>query len=157
MGMDLNSKRGDEYYRFNWSGWTAVCDFLDELGCDTSEFAGSNDGNLVSPKSCKAIADRLDKLRTQIKDLMTCSGKILLTHTQDDPVLVVDYKDDKKNHVNIIKEIITTRLKSRKKMDLKVFLNSKRDPWDVWTRLAYYLEFGDFCRKCSKLGGFRQY
>jgi len=157
MGMDLYSKRGDEYYRFNWSGWSNVCNFLSSRGCDLSEFAGSNDGDVVPAKSCKAIADTLDKLRARLTELMTCPGKDLLTHTNEDPVLVTEYKDDREIEVDIIKAIIDTRLKSGKKMNPKKILDADRDPWDVWARLGYYLDFGtDFCRKCSKLGGFKQ-
>ena len=63
MGMDLYSKKTPEgrkqrlYYRFNWSGWNNVCQFLEYLGCDISEFSGSNDGDVVSPNSCLSIAN----------------------------------------------------------------------------------------------------
>ena len=138
MGMDLYSKRGDEYYRFN--------------------FAGSNDGDVVSAKSCKAIADRVDALKAKLTDLMTCPGKALLEHTNEDPLHFVHDDGDKHANVDLIKEIIDTRLRSGKKMNPKLLTeNKKSKAWTLWDHLAYYLDFGtDFCRKCSKLGGFKQ-
>ena len=43
-----------------------------------------------------------------------------------------------------------------KKMNPKILKFKDSDKWDVWVELAHYLGFGDFCRKCSKLGGFKQ-
>jgi len=80
MGMDLFSKRkprGKEplYYRFNWSGWSGVTSWLeavsntqvvddpdDETAFDMSEIHGGNDGDVVSPNTCLAIAERIKLL-----------------------------------------------------------------------------------------------
>jgi len=67
MGMDLFSVRRDReskealYFRFNWHGWSSLCSFLQDVGCDLSDFRGSNDGDIVPPESCLAIAEKLQE------------------------------------------------------------------------------------------------
>jgi hypothetical protein len=131
--------------------------FLHGLGVDLSRFSGMNDGDLVPQKHCKAIADKLDKLKARLTDLMTCPGRDLLEHTNEDPVFVLNYKNGKESQLDIVKTIIETRLKTNKKMDPETLEFKDSPEWTVWVRLAYYLKFGtDFCRTCSKLGGFKQ-
>lgn len=146
MGMDLYSKRGDEYYRFNWGGWRNVCEFLDGIGCDLREFSGFNDGDIVPPKSCQAIATRLDEIKTYLTALIKCPADILPTRMGDR--LKIFIRD-----IDIPLQIIERRLKGEV---LSTKLLTDDDAGNEWGSLAYYLGFGKFCAKCAKLGGFRQ-
>jgi len=56
MGMDLIAKNGTDSLHFNWSGWRAVCEFVEKAGVDVSEFAGMNDGDLISKETCVEVA-----------------------------------------------------------------------------------------------------
>lgn len=72
MGMDLKpirpSKKAprDEnghpkWGRYNISGWSYIWDQLNRWGVDTSEFSGYNDGDKISAKTCRAVADAIEK------------------------------------------------------------------------------------------------
>lgn len=150
MGMDLFSvrKNGDdsEYYRFNWTGWTVLCDFLESIGCDLHEFSGTNDGEIVSASSCTSIADKIEELKQEFINLITCKEKDLSLHLNDSLIIEdFDYK----------KDIITRRLKGEKLTPAILEYDNDRK-WDNWSTLQYFLGFGNFCRKCAKLGGFKQ-
>ena len=55
MGMDLSAKNdGVEGFHANWSMWGLFGDLLSELGCDTSEMAGDNSGDVVSATAAAA-------------------------------------------------------------------------------------------------------
>ena len=151
MGMDLYSKRKPRlkdnlYYRFNWYGWRKVCDFLDGLGCDLSEFSGSNDGELVSPETCEDVANKIDEVAGKVKHLLACDPKELPLHIADEP-LSLDGTD-------CVKEIVARRLKGE---TVTPSCDDNANWDDPLTRLAYYIGFGDFCRRCAKLGGFVQW
>lgn len=72
MGMDLEPispnaeapryfETGDVIWgRYNWSGWSRQIDLLDQWGVDTSEFAGMNDGDVISQATCEAVADAIE-------------------------------------------------------------------------------------------------
>lgn len=60
MGIDLSPLQGAESLHFNWSGWRFVVDFADKHGIDTSEFAGSNDGEVLPDETCRALADQIE-------------------------------------------------------------------------------------------------
>ena len=48
MGMDLMPLSSEvDPYHFNWSGWRTIGRLLEELKCDLSDMAGSNDGDIV--------------------------------------------------------------------------------------------------------------
>lgn len=47
------------HYHANWTGWGLLQDLLIELGCDTSQMAGSNDGNIVDAATSLAWADTI--------------------------------------------------------------------------------------------------
>jgi hypothetical protein len=52
--------------RYNWSGWGALMDFLSDHGWDKddmSEFAGTNDGYVISDATCKKVADTIEKFK----------------------------------------------------------------------------------------------
>ena len=51
MGMDLIPADAVGPYHFNWWGWSAIGDLLEELGCDLSLMAGSNDGEEVDQET----------------------------------------------------------------------------------------------------------
>ena len=51
MGMDLIPADAVDPYHFNWWGWSAIGDLLEELGCDLSLMAGSNDGEEVDQET----------------------------------------------------------------------------------------------------------
>ena len=53
--------------RYNWFGWGTLMDFLSDHGWDkddTSEFAGTNDGYVISDATCKKVADTIEKFKT---------------------------------------------------------------------------------------------
>ena len=77
MGMDLKPLRpskaaprhpADDKYspnkpvwgQYNWSGWSLLCEHLEKWGVDTSEFRGVNDGDKISAKTCRAVADAIE-------------------------------------------------------------------------------------------------
>ena len=67
--------------RYNWSGWGVLLDSLREWGVDTAEFAGSNDGDVISDETCKKVADAIEKhapadhwLRDDVIYWRTCGG-----------------------------------------------------------------------------------
>ena len=70
MGMDLIGKNEDMH--FNWTGWRILCDLLYQLECDTSEMAGSNDGDTISEETCKVWAKAI---KTGLKDKIFKSKK----------------------------------------------------------------------------------
>ena len=157
MGMDLSSKTGNLYYQFNIFGWRKIRNFLERLGCDVSEFSGSNDGDLVSPETCSEIADRMESRKNDLKYLMTCPKEELPKHLSDTSI-VVDYEDeDASNPFNPKLKIIESRLKGDEiPLSILKYVDGT-NKWDEWALLAYYMGFGDFCRGCSKLGGFTQW
>lgn len=61
MGMDLvgiePTDRAGETWHANWAGWGMVGELLDELGCDTSLMAGTNDGDVVDADTARQWAD----------------------------------------------------------------------------------------------------
>ena len=62
MGMDLIPQtrvRQVESFHFNWNGWSQIGDLLDQLGENTNELSGSNDGDKISAKTCKRWARTL--------------------------------------------------------------------------------------------------
>ena len=157
MGMDLYSARKPRgkkhlYYRFNAFGWGTFLDFLQDLGCDLSEFSGSNDGDLVSADTCADIATRLAEIKASLHALMIMDPKelpgILPTHNKI--VMVNENKE-----VDVAQEIITGRLAGRT-FDPACLTYKDSNTWTMWDRLAYYLGFGNFCSGCAKLGGFKQ-
>ena len=46
--------------RYNWSGWSYICNLLNEWGVNTSEFSGMNDGEVISEETCKKVADAIE-------------------------------------------------------------------------------------------------
>jgi hypothetical protein len=46
--------------RYNWHGWGVLRGKLEEWGVDTSEFSGCNDGDLISAKTCRKVADAIE-------------------------------------------------------------------------------------------------
>ena len=151
MGMDLYSVYGGKYYRFNWSGWGRLVNFLESLDCDLSEFSGSNNGDVVSEESCLAIADRLDEVNKELSRLITMPAKDLPLELSGKPIIF--YEEE--NEVDVRRKIIEARMKGEK---LKVSILKYDDDkdWDFWNGFAYYLVFRKFCRACSTRGGFRQ-
>ena len=73
MGMDLEPQaptneapickysNGVKWGRYNWAGWRWLLDYLDDKGLDLSEFAGSNDGDLISDETCKKVANLIEE------------------------------------------------------------------------------------------------
>lgn len=103
MGMDLKPLRpskaaprypADAVYTpnrpiwgcYNWNGWFYLQDRLREWGVDISEFRGVNDGDKISAKTCRAVADAIEKhlagmderdrnwLSPHVKLWRTCGG-----------------------------------------------------------------------------------
>lgn len=71
MGMDLFALNdGVEPYHVNWSGWSTLGDLLQELGCDVSLMAGSNDGDVVPAEVAlswaEAIESNLGRIRVVV-------------------------------------------------------------------------------------------
>ena len=77
MGMDLYgnwkkgtpqniSNEGDPHLHYNWTGWRFLQEFLETNGVDIEEFSGSNDGDLISRKTCKAVAECIEKNINQL-------------------------------------------------------------------------------------------
>ena len=83
MGMDLKPINPDkhapksewsgdyEWGRYNWTGWTWLIDLLAKYGWtndDLKEFAGTNDGYVISDETCKKVAKTLREHRVTIGD-----------------------------------------------------------------------------------------
>lgn len=70
MGMDLYALAPEDpefsEFRASWVGWGVLSDLLVELGCDVTEMAVSNDGDLVSEETARewgrAIEENLDRI-----------------------------------------------------------------------------------------------
>jgi hypothetical protein len=61
MGMDLSPINAKlEGLSYNWDAWLFLMEKLNEWGVDTREFSGSNDGELISASTCRAVADALE-------------------------------------------------------------------------------------------------
>ena len=56
MGMDLAGAD----LSYNWAGWRSLLALLKEWEVDLSEFRGTNDGDSISPETCKAVADAIE-------------------------------------------------------------------------------------------------
>ena len=153
MGMDLYSKRkprGKEnpYYRFNIWGWSRVIDFLSQQGCDTSTFSG----DIVDADTCADIADTLDELKKQMHGVIECEMDKLPTFLGKPSGVCVE---EGNKIVDVVHSIAERRLAGLTVTLDELNFNDKSETWNEVTALAYYLGFGDFCRACSKLGGFR--
>lgn len=48
------------YLHYNWSGWSWLISMLQEH-MDTSDFSGSNDGDVLNGATCKAVAKTLEE------------------------------------------------------------------------------------------------
>lgn len=94
MGMDLKpvnpSKEAPQYEeggaiwgRYNISGWSYFRRLLEQWEVDTSELSGFNDGEVISEKTCIAIADaieaNLNKMDPEDRDWL--QPKIILWRT----------------------------------------------------------------------------
>lgn len=70
MGMDLIALSPQDpeqsSIHFNWSGWSVFADLLTELGCNTEEMSGSNDGELVAAETATAWAAALESQMNRI-------------------------------------------------------------------------------------------
>lgn len=72
MGMDLKPINPSEFApkdengtpvwgRYNWAGWNILRNKLIEWKVDTSELKSLNDGEVISERTCLAIADAIEK------------------------------------------------------------------------------------------------
>lgn len=65
MGMDLIAiaPTTDERaaWHVNWTGWASIGGMLHELGCNTSEIAGTNDGEPIAASTMTEWADSIDE------------------------------------------------------------------------------------------------
>lgn len=62
-------KRGKVIWgRYNWSGWSVICDYLVKWGVMTNEFDGLNDGKLISAKTCRKVADAIESHLPEIPE-----------------------------------------------------------------------------------------
>ena len=72
MGMDLKPINPSEFApkdengspvwgRYNWAGWNILRNKLIEWKVDTSELKSMNDGEVISERTCLAIADAIEK------------------------------------------------------------------------------------------------
>ena len=46
---------------YNWTGWSWIWNWLEEHEVHTIEFSGVNDGQRLSRKTCKQVAETLEK------------------------------------------------------------------------------------------------
>ena len=46
---------------YNWTGWGWICNWLENHGVNMEEFSGMNDGETISRKTCKKVAETLEK------------------------------------------------------------------------------------------------
>jgi hypothetical protein len=79
MGMDLAPLGGDpevDGFHLNWTGWGMVGDLLQELGCNISQMAGGNDGDVVDG------------------DVSSSWGQAIKTALAQGRIYSVYYKDD---------------------------------------------------------------
>ena len=105
MGMDLisidpNAPEEGQSLHLNWTGWGIFGDLLEELGCDLSLMAGSNDGEIIDPDTCcawaSAITNNLNTGRIYTLDYVDLSfheGYRTEYHVEgtDTPVLLSSY------------------------------------------------------------------
>lgn len=75
MGMDLIPRNDAENYHVNWTGWRFLWQLLDDLGLDTFELSGSNDGDVVG-------AETADFFGCAIEEALA-AGRIRLRRTPD--------------------------------------------------------------------------
>jgi hypothetical protein len=66
-------------FHANWSGWRLLTNLLDDLGCDLSQFSGSNDGDVVDGRSAtvcgETILANVARLRVvAVNDTMFAGG-----------------------------------------------------------------------------------
>lgn len=66
MGMDLIST--NNHFSYNWSGWRWLYEYLVGWGVGVEELKFTNDGDLISAETCKAIAEALDRHRAELLD-----------------------------------------------------------------------------------------
>jgi hypothetical protein len=77
MGMDLRPMRPSKdaprraitstyapgeiiWGRYNWTGWAYITNKLAEWGVPLGEFDGSNDGKLITARTCRLVADAIE-------------------------------------------------------------------------------------------------
>ena len=64
MGMDLVGVD----LSYNWRSWGFLISRLNEWGVDTSEFRGTNDGDIISKETCIAVADAIERHLCELDD-----------------------------------------------------------------------------------------
>jgi hypothetical protein len=73
--------------------------------------------------------------------------------TPDKECVVVP--DNKDGTTNLTHLIASQRLAGQ--FDVSRLTKIDDDNWDELTTFAYWVGFGEYCRKCAKLGGFQQF
>jgi len=86
----LNEDGTIKWARYNWAGWSALAEYLEQWGVDISEFSWMNDGDEISEKTCLAVADAIEAhlaevdedkrvfLKHNIEIWRTCGGFLQL-------------------------------------------------------------------------------
>ena len=73
MGMDLITRINVPSIRptkhYTNSGWRKLVGFLEKHGVDTSEFSEFNDGELISGRTCRAVATVIEENSKELEDL----------------------------------------------------------------------------------------
>jgi len=64
MGMDLIGSG----LSYNWTGWRDLLQLLEQWEVDVSEFRGTNDGDPISPETCRAVADAIETHLDELED-----------------------------------------------------------------------------------------
>lgn len=55
--------------QYSWSGWNRLLEYLEKWGdVPLNEFAGTNDGDIISDETCKKVADSLERHLVDIED-----------------------------------------------------------------------------------------
>ena len=69
--------------RYNWSGWKWLAEHLVDWGVNTDELAELNDGDVISDRTCKIIADTIEQHLSEltIEDQTWIKQHIILWRT----------------------------------------------------------------------------
>ena len=71
MGIDLIPIKSKPFiqpsHHYKWTGWRTHVRFVEKDDVDTSEFSGWNDGELISEKTCREVANVIEDNRTEFQ------------------------------------------------------------------------------------------
>lgn len=161
MGMDLFALNPTDptntSYHANWTGWGVLRDLLVELGCDTTQMAGSNDGDIVDAATslawANAITANIDRIVIEKYESREYAGgyeERFRVENTDTPVLLSGHQQVRALIAETSPTLAQALPTGSPSDEPPQVIRLEDDP----DALAWIESFASFCRTS---GGFEQY